>query len=76
MAYSQADLLELIRCVPIEEYKKCRQRLADSESPRHFINQFHREPKKTISRLLDRYLEHQRELNSQVGVAPLPLCTV
>jgi len=77
MSDSQTDLLEQIRCVPIEEYKKCRQRLADSESPRHFINQFHRDPKKTISRLLDRYVEHQRELElSGCGDAPSSLRTV
>lgn len=76
MADSQTDLLEQIRCVPIEDYKKCRQRLADSESPRHFINQFHRNPKKAISRLIDRYVEHQSELNSQAGVALSSLFTV
>ena len=64
MADSQTDLLEQIRRVPMDEYKKCRQRLEDSESPRRFINQFHRDPKKTISRLLDRYVEHQHELEA------------
>jgi hypothetical protein len=76
MADSQTDLLEQIRCVSMDEYKKCRQRLADSEAPRHFINQFHRDPNKTISRLLDRYLEHQHELNPQVGNAPASLRSV
>lgn len=64
MADSQSELLEQIRCVPLEEYKKCRQRLIDNETPRRFINQFHRDPKKTICRLLDRYVQHQRELES------------
>ena len=78
MADSQTDLLEQIRCVPMEEYKKCRQRLIDSESPRRFINQFHRDPKKTINRLLDRYVEHQRELEliSQLANPPLSVCNV
>ncbi len=76
MADSQTDLLKLIRAVPIEEYKICRQRLADSEAPRRFIHQFHRDPRKTICRLLDRYVEHQCELNSQVAVSSPSLCTV
>ena len=76
MVASQADLLEQIRSVPIEEYKKCRQRLDDSESPRRSINQFHRNPKKTIKRLLDRYVDHQRELISQLANPPTPACNV
>lgn len=62
MSDSQNDLLQLIRGVPLEEYMQCRQRLIESEAPRHFINQFHREPRKTITRLLNRYIEHQHEL--------------
>ena len=76
IADSQTDLLEQIRSVPIEEYKKSRQRLADSESPRHFINQFHRNPKKVVTRLIDRYVEHQSELTPQVRVAFSALFTV
>ena len=76
MVDSQADLLEQIRNVPIEEYKKYRQRLDDSEAPRRSINQFHRNPKKTIKRLLDRYVDHQRELISQLNNPPTPACNV
>ena len=75
MVDSQADLLEQIRNVPIEEYKKCRQRLDDSEAPRRSINQFHRNPKKTIKRLLDRYVDHQRELISQLNNPPTSACS-
>ena len=64
---SPNDLLEQIRCVPLEEYKKCRQRLAESEAPRRFINQLHRQPSMTIHRLLIRYVEHQRELTPIVS---------
>ena len=59
--------------------KKCRQRLEDSESPRRFIHQLHREPKKTISRLLGRYVERQRELESisqPTNPPPLPVYNV
>jgi hypothetical protein len=78
MADSQTDLLEQIRRVPMDEYKKCRQRLADSESPRRFIHQFHRDPKNAISRLLSRYVEHQHELEliSRLANPPPSLCTV
>lgn len=76
MVDSQSDLLERIRSVPIEEYKNCRLRLDDSETPRRSINQFHRNPKKTIKRLLDRYLDHQRELISQLTNPPTSACTV
>ena len=62
MSDSQNDLLQLIRTVPLEAYRKSRQRLIESEAPRHFIHQFHREPRKTITRLLNRYIEHQHEL--------------
>jgi hypothetical protein len=63
LADSQTHLLEQIRRVPLEKYHECRQRLIDSESPRRFIHQLHRDPKKTIHRLLDRYIEHQYELD-------------
>jgi hypothetical protein len=68
LADSQTDLLEQIRRVPIDKYQESRQRLINSEAPRRFINQLHRDPKKTIHRLLDRYVEHQREL---VHILPL-----
>lgn len=69
MSDSQNDLLQLIRAVPFEEYLKSRQRLIESEAPRHFIHQFHREPRKTITRLLNRYVEHQHELTSQMAAS-------
>jgi hypothetical protein len=76
MSDSQNDLLQLIRAVPFEEYLKSRQRLLESEAPRHFIQQFHREPRKTITRLLNRYIEHQHELTTQTAT-PLPsVCNV
>jgi len=73
---SQTDLLEQIRRVPIEKYQECRQRLIDSEAPRRFIHQLHRDPKKTIHCLLDRYREHQHELEliPQLASFQLPLC--
>jgi hypothetical protein len=72
MAESQTDLLEQIRRVPMERYQECRQRLIVSESPRRFIHQFHRDPKKTIHCLLDRYVERQSELELIPQLANLP----
>ena len=72
MADSQTDLLEQIRRVPMGKYQECRQRLIDSESPRRFIHQLHRDPKKTIHCLLDRYVERQSELEHIHQLANLP----
>ena len=76
MADSQTDLLEQIRHVPMEKYQESRQRLIDSESSRRFIHQFHRDPKKTIHCLLDRYVERQRklELIPQLANPPSSIC--
>ena len=78
MADSQTDLLEQIRCVPMERYQECRQRLIVSESSRRFIYQFHRDPKKTIHCLLDRYVERQSELEGIHQLANLPpsICNI
>jgi hypothetical protein len=78
LADSQTDLLEQIRRVPMDKYQECRQRLINSESPRRFLHQLHRDPRKTIHHLLDRYVEHQHELEFIVPVAnPLPsLCNI
>jgi hypothetical protein len=73
---SQNDLLQLIRAVPFEEYLKSRKRLIESEAPRHFIHQFHREPRKTIMRLLSRYTEHQRELTTQMVTPLSSVCNI
>jgi hypothetical protein len=72
LADSQEDLLDQIRRVPMEKYQECRQRLIDSEAPRRFIHQLHRNPKKTIQSLLDRYVERQNELE-RIPPIPSPL---
>jgi hypothetical protein len=46
--------------------------LIDSESPRRFIHQLHRDPKKTIHCLLGRYVERQSELERIPQLANLP----
>ena len=75
MADSQTDLLEQIRHVPVKKYQECRQRLIESESPRRFIHQLHRDPKKTIHCLLDRYVERLSELE-RIPQPPNPLLSL
>jgi hypothetical protein len=62
MADSREALLEQIRRVPITEYHKHRQRLAQAEAPRQFFHRLHRDPATTIQKLLERYSQRQYEL--------------
>jgi hypothetical protein len=71
MAESQADLLEQIRRIPITDYHKHRQRLAQAEAPRQFFHRLHRDPTATIQKLLDRYSQRQFELTCPaIGITP------
>jgi len=62
MAESEAALLAQLRCVPIAEYRKHRQRLAQAEAPRQFLHRLHRDPAATIQKLMARYSQRQVEL--------------
>lgn len=64
MAKSEAALLVQLRRVPILEYRKHRQRLAQAEAPRQFFHRLHRNPTATIQKLVDRYAQRQAELTS------------
>jgi hypothetical protein len=61
-AESQAALLDQLRRVPITEYRKHRQRLAQAEAPRQFFHRLHRAPVATMQKLIDRYSQRQNEL--------------
>jgi len=67
-ADSQDALLEQLRRVPITEYRKHRQRLAQAEAPRQFFHRLHRDPGATIQKLLDRYTQHHNELANLTSV--------
>jgi len=67
MADSEEALLEQLRRVPIAQYRKHRQRLAQAESPRQFFHRLHHNPTVTIQNLVDRYSQRYFEL---AGLAP------
>ena len=67
MAESEAALLQQLRRVPVAEYRKHRQRLAQAEAPRQFFYRLHRDPTATIQKLVDRYAQRQVELSSYVS---------
>lgn len=62
LADSEAALLEQLRRVPLPEYRKHRQRVAQAESPRRFIHRLHRDPAATIQKLVVRYTQRRMEL--------------
>jgi hypothetical protein len=64
MAESEGALLEQLRLVPISEYRKHRQQLAQAEVPRQFLYRLHRDPAATIQKLADRHSQRQIELTN------------
>jgi hypothetical protein len=67
MAETESALLEQLRCVPISEYLKHRQQLAQAEVPRLFFHRLHRDPSLTIQKLLDRYSQRQVEFTNNAS---------
>lgn len=74
-ANSLEALLDQLRCVPISEYYKHRQRLAQAESPRQFFHRLHRNPVATTQKLIDRYSQRQDEL-SNLASCEIPTHTI
>jgi len=56
-ADSQADLLNHLRTVPLDEYRKHRQQLESSETTRRFMHCLHRDAEGTLHRLVATYLD-------------------
>jgi hypothetical protein len=67
MAESEAALLEQLRRVPLSEYRKHLQRLAQAEAPRQFFHRLHRDPGGTIQKLVGRYTQRQAELTDHAS---------
>lgn len=63
-ADSEETLLDQLRRVPITDYHKHRQRLAQAEIPRQFSHHLHRDPAATIQKLIDRYSQRKSDLTS------------
>ena len=58
LAESEEQLLEQIRDVSIEDYRKQRKRQAQAEAPRKFLYRLHREPENTMRNLAEKYMAH------------------
>lgn len=58
LAESEEQLLEQIRDVSIEDYRKQRNRQAQAEAPRKFLYRLHREPENTMRDLAEKYMAH------------------
>jgi hypothetical protein len=71
LAETETTLLEQLRRVPIAEYRKHRQQLAQAEVPRQFLHRLHRDPGGTIQKLLDRYSQHQIKLTDHASSVTL-----
>lgn len=63
-AENQADLLQHLRTVPIEEYRKHRQQLETAETTRRFIACLHRDAEKTLQRFVQTYVERTNQPNA------------
>jgi hypothetical protein len=57
-AESEEQLLEQIREVSVEDYRKQRTLQAQVEAPRKFLNRLHRDPPKTMQDLAEKYMAH------------------
>jgi hypothetical protein len=70
IAPSEEELLAHIRQVPLEEYQANRRRLAEAEVPRQFLRRLHRNPLRTVRRLLDQHAARRAELASASDLSP------
>jgi len=72
LAESEKQLLEQIRAVSVEAYREQRNRQAQAEAPRKFLNRLHRHPTKTMQDLAEKYMAHL--LMEWPFVVPVPEC--
>lgn len=73
LADSEEQLLEQIRDVSVEDYRKQRTLQAQAEAPRKFLNRLHRNPPKTMQDLAEKYMA-LLPLECPF-VVPVPECT-
>ncbi len=66
-AESEADLLAQLRVVSLAEYRKHRQQLAQAEAPRQGLCRLHRDPVKTLQRLLAQHAARREALVLPAG---------
>ncbi len=64
LAESEEELLEQIRQVSLEEYRKNRRRLEEAEAPRRLLHRLHRDPLGTMRGLLQQHAARRVALAS------------
>ncbi len=70
LAESQEELLEQIRQVPLDEFRKNRLRLEKAEAPRRLLHRLHRDPLKTMRDLLKQHAARRVALSSIIDAPP------
>ena len=68
---SEAELLEHLRKVPLEDYQAQRRKIMTAELSSQFLHRLHHDPESTMKRLADQYVSS----NSKVGQVSLPTDT-
>jgi len=58
LAESEAQLLEQIRTVSVEDYREQRNQQTQAEAPRRFLYRLHRDPAKTMRDLTEMYMAY------------------
>lgn len=74
MAESEAQLLEQLRLIPVDDYREQRKQQARAESPRKFLARLHRNPEKVMQRLATQYISHHAKFATP-SVSPLSYTT-
>jgi hypothetical protein len=67
LAESEAELLEQIRQVSLEEYRANRRRLEEAEAPRRLLHRLHRDPLRTMRDLVKQHAARRSVLASATG---------
>ena len=70
-AASKEQLLEQLRRIPIQDYQEYRECLARAENPRQFLSRLHRNPRKVMRQLAERYTTCRAELAKQKEPSPV-----
>jgi hypothetical protein len=68
LAESEAELLEQIRQVSVEEYRANRRRLEEAEAPRRLLHRLHRDPLRTMRDLVKQHAVRRTALALATGV--------
>jgi len=69
-AKSEAELLAHLRQVPLKVYRENRRRLTEAEAPHRFLRRLHRNPLRTVRRLIDQHAARRAVLESASGLPP------